>query len=85
MAEGKLKTVATYSVETFKNLTGSEVIRIAKNPNTSKLFFTYGEKGELKGAVAGNSIPTRPCINKVEDAEGTSFFILSEDTSIAVL
>ena len=40
MAEGKLKTVATYSVEQFKNLTKSEVIRVAKNPNTSKLFFT---------------------------------------------
>ena len=85
MAEGKLKTVATYSVEQFKNLTKSEVLRIAKNPNTGRLFFTYGEKGELKGAVSGNSIPSRPCINKVEDEKGTSFFIISEDTSIAVL
>ena len=85
MENGKLKTVSTYSVEQFKNLTGSEVIRIAKNPNTGKLFFTYGEKGELKGAVAGNSIPKRPCVNKVENEEGNSFFILSEDTSIAVL
>ena len=85
MAEGKLKTLATYSVEQFKDLTNSEVLRVAKNPNTGKLFFTYGEKGDQKGAVAGNSIPSRPCINKVEDAEGTSFYILSEDTSIAVL
>lgn len=85
MAEGKLKTVATFTVEQFKTLTKSEVIRVAKNPNTSKLFFTYGEKGELKGAVAGNSIPSKPCINKVEDEEGKAFFILSEDTSIAVL
>lgn len=85
MAEGKLKTVATYSVEQFKNLTRSEVLRIAKNPNTGKLFFTYGEKGELKGAVAGNSVPSQPCINKVEDEEGNSFFIISQDTSIAVL
>lgn len=85
MAEGKLKTLATYSVEVFKNLTKSEVIRVAKNPNTGKLFFTYGEKGELKGAVAGNNIPSRPCINKVEDEKGTTFFILSEDNALAVL
>lgn len=85
MAEGKLKTVATYSVEQFKNLTKSEALRITKNPNTGKLFFTYGEKGELKGAVQGNSIPSRPCINKVEDEKGTSFFILSEDNALAVL
>lgn len=85
MAEGKLKTVATYSVEQFKNLTMSEVIRVAKNPNTNKLFFTYGEKGELRGAVAGNSIPSRPCINKVEDEKGTTFYILSEDNALAVL
>ena len=85
MAEGKLKTVATYSVEQFKDLTNSEVIRVAKNPNTGKLFFTYGEKSDQKGAVADNSIPTRPCINEVEDEEGKTFFILSEDTSLAVL
>ena len=85
MAEGKLKTVATYSVEQFKSLTKSEVIRIAKNPNSGKLFFTYGEKGELKGAVAGNKVPASPCINKVEDEKGIAFFIISEDTSIAVL
>ena len=85
MAEGKLKTVATYSVEQFKTLTKSGVIRITKNPNTGKLFFTYGEKGELKGAVAGNSIPSRPCINEVEDEEGKSFFIISEDNALAVL
>lgn len=85
MAEGKLKTMATYSVEVFKDLTDSEVIRVAKNPKTGKLFFTYGKEGQLKGAVAGNSIPSRPCINKVEDEKGTSFFILSEDNAIAVL
>ena len=85
MAEGKLRTVATFSVEQFKDFTGSDVLRIAKNPNTGKLFFTFGEKGNQKGAVAGNSIPNKPCINKVEDEAGNSFFILSEDTSIAVL
>lgn len=85
MAEGKLKTVATYSVEQFKNLTGSEVIRVAKNPNSQALFMVFGPKGEGRGAVAGNKVPARPCINEVKDKEGNTFFILSEDTSIAVL
>ena len=86
MAEGKLKNKETYSVEEFKELTSTKTLRIAKNPNTEKLFMVYGPKGEMKGAVAGDKVPANPAVSLVEnETTGESFYILHEDTSIAVL
>lgn len=71
-----LKFIDTLTVEQFKNQTLVKEIQVRKNPNTGKLFFTYGGK---TGAVSTKGIPTHPMISLVEDNEGEQFYLLHEE------
>ena len=58
-----LAFLETLTVEQFKRAQGVERIEIKQNPNTGKLFMTFGAK---TGAVAAKGIPQRPMISLVQ-------------------
>lgn len=60
--EGRLTFGDTLTVEQFKELVKVSRIDVKKNPNTGKLFFTYGAK---TGAVAAKGIPQHPMFSLV--------------------
>ena len=68
-----LNFIDTLTVEQFKDQQHVKEIQVRKNPQTSKLFFTYGGK---TGAVSAKGIPTHPMISLVEDNEGARFYLL---------
>ena len=66
----------TLTVEQFKTRTQVNKVEVKRNPNTGKLFFTYGAK---TGAVALAGIPTHPMISNVSTPEGENFWLLHEE------
>lgn len=66
----------TLTVEQFKAKHNVSRIDVKRNPNTSKLFFTYGAK---TGAVAVKGIPQHPMLSNVTGSDGTSFWLLHEE------
>ena len=71
----------TLTVEQFKEAMKVSRVDVKKNPNTGKLFFTFGAK---TGAVAKKGIPQYPMFSFVkgdptpENPEGT-FWLLHEE------
>lgn len=74
--DNKLNFIDTLTVEQFKDQQHVKEIQVRKNPNTGKLFFTYGSK---TGAVSTKGIPTHPMISLVEGNEGEQFYLLHEE------
>ena len=66
----------TLTVEQFKAAQNVSRIDVKKNPNTGKLFFTYGAK---TGAVAVKGIHQNPMISQVTGSDGSSFWLLHEE------
>ena len=66
----------TLTVEQFKEQMKVSRIDVKKNPQTGKLFFTYGSK---TGAVAVKGIPSHPMLSNVTTPEGDSFWLLHEE------
>ena len=67
----------TLTVEQFKAAMNVSRIDVKKNPNTNKLFFTYGAKA---GAVAAKGIPQHPMLSNVTGSDGSSFWLLHEES-----
>lgn len=63
MAQGNLNFIETLTVEQFKRAQGVERVEVKQNPNTGKLFMTFGAK---TGAVAAKGIPQKPMISLVQ-------------------
>lgn len=66
----------TLTVEQFKEAMNVSRIDVKKNPNTGKLFFTYGAK---TGAVAVKGIPAHPMLSNVTGSDGSNFWLLHEE------
>lgn len=66
----------TLTVEQFKAAMNISHIDVKKNPETGKLFFTYGAK---TGAVAVKGIPQHPMLSNVTGSDGISFWLLHEE------
>ena len=66
----------TLTVEQFKERMKVSHIDVKKNPNTGKLFFTYGAK---TGAVAVKGIPAHPMLSNVTGSDGSNFWLLHEE------
>ncbi len=66
----------TLTVEQFKAQMNVSKIEVKKNPNTNKLFFTYGSK---TGAVAVKGIPSNPMLSNVTGDDGSEFWLLHEE------
>lgn len=81
MAANNLEFLDTLTVEQFKAEKRVDKIQVKKNPNTGKLFFTFGAK---TGAVAQKGVPTHPMISHVkgdptpENPSG-EFYLLHEE------
>lgn len=58
-----LEFLETLTVEQFKRAQGVERIDVKQNPNTGKLFFTFGAK---TGAVSVKGIPSKPMLSLVK-------------------
>lgn len=74
MDEGKLKFLASYTMEQFKELKHSSRIDVLENPNTGKLFFSWGPN--QTGPVSKKGVPEVPVISLVRDADGEEFYLL---------
>lgn len=80
-ANRNLEFLDTLTVEQFKAEKRVDKIQVKKNPNTGKLFFTFGAK---TGAVAAKGVPTHPMISHVkgeptlENPTG-EFYLLHEE------
>lgn len=74
--EKKLVFNETLTVEQFKEDMKVSRIDVKKNPNTGKLFFTYGTK---TGAVAVKGIPEHPMLSNVTTPDGSNFWLLHEE------
>ena len=66
----------TLTVEQFKDQMHVSRIDVKRNPQTNKLFFTYGAK---TGAVAVNGIPKHPMLSNVTGSDGSNFWLLHEE------
>lgn len=66
----------TLTVEQFKAQMNVQKLDVKRNPETGKLFFTYGAK---TGAVATKGIPQHPMLSSVTTPEGDSFWLLHEE------
>ena len=79
--EGRLTFGETLTVEQFKEAMKVSRVDVKKNPNTGKLFFTFGAK---TGAVASKGIPQHPMFSFVkgdptpQNPDGT-FWLLHEE------
>lgn len=76
MEERNLVFNETLTVEQFKSKQHVSRVDVKKNPNTGKLFFTYGAE---TGAVAKAGIPQNPMFSNVTTSEGESFWLLHEE------
>ena len=70
-----LQFLGTLTVEQFKAEKRVDKIQVKKNPNTGKLFFTFGAK---TGAVAAKGVPSHPMISLVKGDE-EEFYLLHEE------
>lgn len=75
--EAKLTFNETLTVEQFKSQMMVSRIEVKRNPDTGKLFFTYGSK---TGAVAVKGIPSNPMLSNVTTPEGDTFWLLHEES-----
>ena len=75
--EAKLTFNETLTVEQFKTEMQVSRIEVKRNPDTGKLFFTYGSK---TGAVAVKGIPSNPMLSNVTTPEGDTFWLLHEES-----
>lgn len=80
-ANKNLEFLDTLTVEQFKAEKRVNKIQVKKNPNTGKLFFTFGAK---TGAVAAKGVPTHPMISHVKGEPTTEnpsgeFYLLHEE------
>ena len=75
-ANKNLEFLDTLTVEQFKAEKHVDKIQVKKNPNTGKLFFTFGAK---TGAVAAKGVPAHPMISLVAGNEGEQFYLLHEE------
>ena len=66
----------TLTVEQFKANQRVNKLEVKRNPNTGKLFFTFGAQ---TGAVALKGIPAHPMVSSVTTPEGDSFWLLHEE------
>lgn len=73
-----LQFIDTLTVEQFKAEKQVNKIQVKKNPNTGKLFFTFGAK---TGAVAARGIPEHPMISLVQTPEGDQFYLLHNEST----
>ena len=71
-----LKFIETFTVNQFKSKMQVESLNVKRNPNTGKLFFTYGAK---IGAVSSKGIPNKPMVSEVCGADGESFYLLHNE------
>lgn len=82
--EKNLEFQQSYTVEQFKEMVHTAEIKVKKNPDTEKLFFTWGPGREQTGAVAKAGVPAKPVISRVK-GEPTQqnpsgvFFLLHEE------
>ena len=76
--DNQLKFCETLTVEQFKVAQHVDKIQVKQNPKTNKLFFTFGSK---VGAVAVKGIPQHPMVSNVETPDGTSFWLLHEEST----
>ena len=74
--ENNLTFNETLTVEQFKDQMHVSRIDVKRNPQTNKLFFTYGAK---TGAVAVNGIPQHPMLSNVTGSDGSNFWLLHEE------
>ena len=79
--ERNLEFKETLTVEQFKDQMHVSRIDVKRNPQTNKLFFTYGAK---TGAVAVKGIPQHPMISFVkgeptENNPSGEFWLLHEE------
>ena len=63
MSEKNLIFKDTLTVEQFKDKFKVSRVDVKKNPETGKLFFTFGAK---TGAVASKGVPTHPMFSLVK-------------------
>ena len=73
-----LQFIDTLTVEQFKAEKRVNKIQVKKNPNTGKLFFTFGAK---TGAVAAKGIPEHPMISLVQAPGGDQFYLLHNEST----
>ena len=66
----------TLTVEQFKDRMKVSRIDVRKNPNTGKLFFSYGAN---VGAVSLKGIPNNPMLSNVSTSDGECFWLLHEE------
>ena len=66
----------TLTVEQFKAQMRVAHINVKKNPQTNKLFFTFGSK---TGAVAVKGIPSNTMLSNVTGSDGSNFWLLHEE------
>ena len=74
--ENNLTFNETLTVEQFKDQMHVSRIDVKRNPQTDKLFFTYGAKTR---AVAVNGIPQHPMLSNVTGSDGSNFWLLHEE------
>lgn len=77
----KLNFLRTLTVEQFKSEQKVDKVCVKQNPNTGKLFMTFGA---AVGAVASKGIPSHPMISEVvgeptEKNPSGKFFLLHEE------
>lgn len=73
-----LEFLDTFTVEQFKAEKRVDKIQVKKNPQTGKLFFTFGAK---TGAVASKGIPEHPMVSLVKGSDGEEFYLLHNEST----
>lgn len=79
MEERNLEFQQSYTVEQFKAMVNTSELKVKKNQQTDKLFFTWGPGREQTGAVAKAGVPAKPVISRVKGNDGAVFFLLHEE------
>lgn len=84
MEERNLEFLQSYTIEQFKAMQNTSEIKVKKNQETGKIFFTWGPSREQSGAVSRKGVPAKPVISRVK-GEPTQlnpsgvFFMLHEE------
>lgn len=76
MSANNLTFNETLTVEQFKEQMHVSHIHVKKNPQSGKLFFTFGAK---TGAVSTKGIPQNPMLSYVTGDDNNSFWLLHEE------
>lgn len=61
-----LDFLRSLTVEQFKSEQQTSKIEVKKNPETGKLFMSWGPSKETTGAVSQKGIPTKPVVSYVK-------------------